>query len=311
MSITFKSVSPVVAVVIGAAFLAASALWRAYPAIIPPPAIPRQDIADVNRVERLLQTAKGPITGILLCDPINALAPDKVDAVLAAKGIEAISDPRVIICFRGGVDYDRAQQIARQRKLTWSRGLAGGKAIVFARDQASFMSAAHANGLAVTDADLTSTSLSRALQPVPSRAVLTDRAWRINAYSGSQEALFGPYLTLAPGAYRLTVVFEPAEPKADCASFLLKLRAEVQITANTRSMALTQRQPLALRPRGSADCRWSAEVAFTVPAGPERQIETPFWVTSPQDVLLSDYEIDPAPAANSPPKGQRLRTMNP
>jgi hypothetical protein len=120
---------------------------------------------------------------------------------------------------------------------------------------------------------------------------LQGEAWRIEPEPGLTLALFGPYVDIQPGPYRLDLVFEPADP-ADCARLLDGLHVAAAVTANHGVTKIVRQAPLALHRAPGAACALAGSVSLRGRKAVD--VETPIYVDTPAPVLLTHYSLAPS-----------------
>jgi hypothetical protein len=291
MSTISRKIRLGLAVILGGGLLLGSAFgitgWTPYA----PPPLAAKDKADTLAGLAILQSARTPIVGAQLCDAIKGFLPNKFPT---ADGDTKMSTPTtkpVILCFKGSFDYDDALNAAHARRLGWERGLGGRKVLIFAASEAAFTAFARANHMTVGPGDL------RQLSPLMDRLVAQPRSrrqsdiWLIQPGSVA-EVIYGPYLDMPPGRYRLEMVFESGAGP-NCQSLDHRLQVSAAVAANVRALMLAPKQALALTPLDDKGCRLAASLSFTVPAGGARKLETPLWTASNVPVRLTDYRLTP------------------
>ncbi|MDB5459683.1 MAG: hypothetical protein JWO72_1424 [Caulobacteraceae bacterium] len=291
MSIIFERARLAGAVLVCAALLVFSNYaWMGWQGFLVEPT-PAKAVADVRAGLAILQRARTPMTGIQFCDAVKSFLPNKVSREDGDLRMATPADRDVILCFNGDIDYGEALQAVQARKLFWQRGIGGGKFVAFAPSEARFLQVAAQNGLHFAPGDL------KELSPYLDRLAPHDRAhkdgdgWLIDPSQSTDEALFGPYLTLGPGRYDLKLAFEPVGG-VSCALLASQLRVETAATADARVNTLAPRQAVALQPvADGAGCRLEGHIGFSAPAGGARALETPIWVTAPSRVKLVGYQI--------------------
>jgi hypothetical protein len=291
MSIIFERIRLVGAVLVCAALLVFSNYarigWDGF-RVEPTPA---KAVADVRAGLAILDQARTPMTGIQFCDAVKSFLPNKVSRADGDLRMATPANQDVILCFSGDIDYGEALKAVQERKLFWQRGIGGDKFVVFAPSEARFMQVAAQNGLHFAPGDLKELSLYMDRLAPHDSAHKDGDGWLIDPSQSTEEALFGPYLTLAPGRYDLKLAFEPVGG-VSCAFLASQLRVETAATADARANTLAPRQAVALKPAaGGPGCRLEGHIGFSAPAGGAYALETPIWVTAPARVKLVGYEI--------------------
>jgi hypothetical protein len=289
MSTTFDRVRMAAAVAVCAGLLALSGRAERGGGRFLPPAVTAEQKAAVRIAAAVLRGGKSPLTGIEACDGVKSLIPDQISAEDGARKLASAGSRDVIVCYRDDIDYGDALAAMMTRKLFWQSGLGGDRIVVFAPSQARFMTVANENHIVVRPSDLHPFSLFMNRLVANPRSRQQDDAWIIQSGPES-EALFGPYLDLPAGDYRVRLTFTPSEPGA-CRT-MGDLHASMAVATDARKHVLTAKQPVALKARDGTGCQVSGAIDFTAPAGGAKGIETPLWIASRSAVKLTGYDIE-------------------
>jgi hypothetical protein len=287
MSITFDRLCMAAAVAACAGLLALSSRAELGGNRFLAPAVTAEQKAAVRIPAAVLRGGKAPLTHIQACDGVKSLIPDQISAEDGVAKLTA-SGSDVIICYRDDIDYGDALTAVVNRKLFWQAGLDGDRIVVFAPSEARFMAVAAENHIVVRPSDLYPFSLFMNKLAPNARTRLEGGAWTIQPGPES-EALYGPYMDLPAGDYRLRLTFMPADP-AGCRA-MGELRVATAIAFDNRKHVLASRHPVALTPMAGPGCRFSDEIDFKTPAGGVKGLETPLWIASRSVVKLTAYDI--------------------
>jgi hypothetical protein len=254
-----------------------------------PPQTPAADVQAVRSAVALLQQGRAPLTGIQACEAAKSLLPDMFSRAQGETKMKQSTGDEVILCFRDSLEYGDALAAARQRGLNWTAGIGGDRIVVFAPSRERFLAVARRDGIPVRDGDLVDWSPMLHALRGQTHAHEEGRVWVIDPAPVQVEALFGPYLDLEPGAYRVALVLDGASP-ADCAA-MAQERVGLAVTAEGRRKLLAPSTALALTRQAGPGCRYGGALSFVVAQGGARSVETPVWVQGFARMRLVGYSL--------------------
>ena len=261
-------------------------------------ATPPEVSEPVDRAVARLSTAVRPLEQVTACLSLKGYLADHLPPTVDVPLADAPRRP-VILCLEGAADSPAAASRALREGLGWVRGIDGQRVIAYAQDEAAFQRAMAQAGVRIPPQALRPLSpMLAALQSnTPGVRREVGGGWRVPAHGDDGLVVYGPYLDLPPGAYRLTMHATLKGSPAQCKAGAPAFRPTLAVTRDAGTGEVRPVRPMAVAAEPGDPCALSLSDAFTLGVDGARKVETPLRAPSSLPFVIDGYALEPAAAA--------------